>query len=122
AARRLTLALKTTQPLGIAAHFRREQLDGDTIAEQNVTRAIDRAHAAFAQQRFDLVLAVENRADKTGRIFLQHFAVFGTEAQVVVELIIAGWAVLHADASLQRSSKGQKRDPQGLASCETGHP
>ena len=63
-ARGLALALKTTQPLSVATHFRRQDFDGHTIAKQDVPRTIDRAHPAFAQHAFDLILAVEHGPDQ----------------------------------------------------------
>src|SRR5438309_8171501 len=95
-ARRLAFALKPAQPFSVAAHFRREHFDRDAIAEQNVPREIHGAHAAASQQGFNLILAVEDAADESLRIFLKHFAVFGTEAYVVVVLAIAGGTKLHA--------------------------
>src|SRR5882724_10244661 len=100
AAGRLTFALKAAQPFSVAAHFRRQQLNGDAIAEQNVPRAIDRAHSTFAQQSFDLVLAVELLADQRRRIFFQYLAIGGAEAQSVVIFSVAGRAVLHGGTSL----------------------
>src|SRR6185369_2403925 len=111
AARRLAFALKATEPLGIAAHFGREKFDGDAIAEQDVARAIDSAHAAFAEQVLDLVLAVEDATHERIRIFLEDLAVFRTKAEVIVVLVVAGRAELHACSSLQR--KCQKPDCEG---------
>src|ERR1051325_3164907 len=57
---RLTLAPEPSQPFGVRSNFRRKNFDGDTIAKQNMPRAIDCSHPAFAQQRFHLVLPVEH--------------------------------------------------------------
>src|ERR1700730_7591665 len=95
APRRLTFALKAAQPFGVAAHFRRQQLDGHAIAEQNVPRAIDRAHAAFAEKGFDLILAVQSTTDQRRRIFFQDFAVLPAEANTVIEFFVTERAVLH---------------------------
>ncbi len=92
ASRRLAFALKTTQPFRVAAHLWRQQLDRHAIAEQDVARAIDRAHPAFAQQGLDLILAVEHGADER----------LETKAQAIVKLFLADRAVLHAGISLQR--------------------
>src|SRR5436189_333570 len=41
ATRSLAFALKTPQPFSVAAHFGRQKFDGNAIAQQNVTCAID---------------------------------------------------------------------------------
>src|SRR5207302_4851797 len=95
APRRLAFALKPAQPFSVAAHFWRQHLNRDAIAEQDVPRAIYRAHATPTEQSVNLILSVENAADKRVRIFFQHLAVFGTEADIVVVLAIAGGTKLH---------------------------
>ena len=62
AARGLAFALKTAEPFSVTAHLWRQDFDRDAIAEQNVARAIDRTHTAFAQQGFDLILPIQNLA------------------------------------------------------------
>ena len=69
--RRLSFAPETSQPFGVVSHFRRQNFDGDAIAKQDVARTINRAHAAFAEQRLHLVLAVEHGVDDRGGIGLQ---------------------------------------------------
>ena len=64
APRRLALASKTAQPFGIVPHLRRQDLDGHAVAEQDVTRAVDGAHAAFAQHCLDLILAIKNSVNE----------------------------------------------------------
>src|SRR6185312_989136 len=59
AASGLALTTKTTQPLRIRTHFRRQNFYGDTIAEKNVAGSKDGPHAAFSEESFDVVLAVE---------------------------------------------------------------
>jgi formyltetrahydrofolate hydrolase len=88
AARRLAFALKAAQPFGVTAHFRRQDFDRNPVTEQNVTRAIDCAHAALPQQRFDLVLTVEGFAHERAGIFFQHLAVFRAETYAVVEFFV----------------------------------
>jgi len=95
ASRRLALALEAAQPFGIAAHLRRQDFNRDAIAEQNVPRAIDRAHPPFAQHAFDLILAVEHAADQGRRIFFQNFTVLRAKAHRVIEFFVADRAVLH---------------------------
>ena len=109
AARCLAFALKPAQPFGVAPHFRRQDFDRHAVAQQDMAGAIDGAHTAFAQHGFDLILAVEGRADQRRRILFQDFAVFRAEAYAVVEFFVAGRAVLHAEVSLQRS--GEKSVP-----------
>ena len=58
--RGLALALEAAQPFCVTAHFRWQDLNCNAIAQQNVPRAINRAHPAFAQHAFDLILAVEH--------------------------------------------------------------
>jgi hypothetical protein len=64
AARRLAFALKSPQPFGVAAHLWRQNFDGYPIAQQDMARSINRAHATLAEQVFDLILAIERFADK----------------------------------------------------------
>src|SRR5437899_1025509 len=97
ASRGLTFALKAAQPFRVAAHLRRQHFNCHAIAQQDVARAIHCAHAASPEQCFNLILTVENAADERLWIFLQHFAVFGTEAYVVVVLAITGGTKLHAE-------------------------
>jgi hypothetical protein len=84
----LPFPLKTAQPFGVAAHFRRQNFDRHAIAQQNVARAIDGAHTAFTQQRFDLVLAIEGFTDKRAGILFQDLAVLGTKTYGVVEFFV----------------------------------
>src|SRR5712692_4588129 len=102
APRRLAFALKTTQPFGVAAHLWRQDLDRDAVAQQDMARAIDGAHAAFAQHGLDLVLAIKRGADERRWIFFENFAVLRAKAQAVVKLFFADRAVLHSGISLQR--------------------
>src|SRR5205807_3191140 len=95
AARSLTFTLKATQPFSVAAHFRRQNFDGNAITEQDVTRTIDGAHSAFTQQGFDLILTVKRLADKRTRIFFEYLAIRRAEAHAVVEFFVADRAVLH---------------------------
>src|ERR1044072_5270973 len=101
-ARRLAFALKAAQPFGVAAHFRRQQLDCDPITQQNVPRAINGAHPTFSQNALNLVLAVEHSSDYRGGILFQNFSVVGTEANAIFEFLFAGQAKFHWRASLQR--------------------
>src|ERR1041385_1900410 len=94
-ARRLAFALEPPQPFGVAAHFRWQHLDRDAITEQDMARAIHRAHAATTEQCFDLILAIKHTTDERVGIFFQHLAVFGAEAYVVVVLVSAGGTKLH---------------------------
>src|SRR5437870_4484371 len=102
AAGRLSFALKAAQPFGVAAHLWREQLDRDSIAEQDVARFIDGAHTTLAQQGLDLVLAIQHCTNERSSIFFQNFAVLWTEAERVVKFVLADRAVLHQWISLQR--------------------
>src|SRR5215210_8896395 len=108
---RLALAPKTSQPLGVASDFGRKNFDRDAVAEQDVLGAIDGSHAAFAEQRFHLVLAVEHGVDDGSRIGLEDLAVNGTEGYAVVVFRFAGSAVFHS----QRRSLtcGELRDTEG---------
>src|SRR4051812_40747482 len=93
----LAFALKAAQPFGVAAHLRRQYLNRDPIAQQNVARAKNGAHAAFAQQSFDLILAVEDLADERAGILFQDFAVLWTEADAVVEFFVADGTEFHGE-------------------------
>ena len=61
ASRRLSFPAKPSQPFGVGAHFGWKNLDRDAITKEDVARAINRAHTALAQHRFDLILTVEHR-------------------------------------------------------------
>src|SRR5438445_2842133 len=108
--RRLPFALKAAQPFSVTPHLWRKHLDRDAIAQQDVARQINGAHTTFAQNGFDLVLAVQHLADERGRIFFQHLAVVRAKAYAVVEFFVAGRAVLHWEISLQRRAACQKPD------------
>src|ERR1043165_3866102 len=95
-ARCLTFTSEASQPLGIGSDFRRQNFDSDTVAEQDVAGTIDCAHAAFAEERPPLVLAVENGIDDRGRIGLEHLTVNRAEANAVVVFCFAGSAVFHS--------------------------
>ena len=62
-ARRLTFTTKATQPFGIVPHFRWQNFYRHPVAEENMAGAKDGAHAAFPQQRLNLVLAIKDGAD-----------------------------------------------------------
>ena len=68
AARGLAFTTKAAQPLRIVAHLRREDFDRHLIAEQDVARTIDRAHSAFADQRLDVILTVEDGINNVRRV------------------------------------------------------
>src|SRR6476661_6779670 len=95
-ARGLAFASEATQPFGVIAHFRGKHFDRDAIAEQDVARAIDGSHAAFAQERFHLVLAVEHGIDDRCGIGFEYFPVNRTEAHAVVIFCFAGRAVFYS--------------------------
>ncbi len=92
----LTFATESSQPLRIVSDFRGKDFDSHAIAEQDMSRAINRTHPAFAQQRFHLILPVEHRVDDGGGIGFQHLAVNRTEAHAVVVFGFAGGAVFHS--------------------------
>src|SRR5215208_1654578 len=102
----LAFTSEASQPLGVGSHFRRQYFDRDTVAEENVPRAIDCSHPAFAEQRFHLVLAVENGVDDGSRVGLEDLAINRTEANAVVVFRFAGSAVFHP--GLVYATKGTK--------------
>ncbi len=104
--RGLTFAPEASQPFRVCSDLRRKNFDSDAIAEQDVTRAINRSHSTFAQQRFHLVLAVEHGVDERSRVGLQHFAVNRTEAHAVVVFCLAERTVFHS--GLVYATKGTK--------------
>ena len=55
-ASRLPFAPEPSQPLRVVSNLRRQHFYCHAIAEQDVPRPVNCAHAAFAQQRFHLVL------------------------------------------------------------------
>src|SRR3569832_1477312 len=92
----LAFTSKSSEPLGVGPDFGRKDFDSDAIAEQDVARAIDCSHAAFAKQRFHLVLAVEHGVDDGSRIDLQNLAINRTEGYAIVVFCFAGSAVFHS--------------------------
>src|SRR6185503_9922437 len=104
-ARCLAFTSKASEPLGVGPDFGRKNFDGYAIAEQDVARAIDCPHAAFAEQRFHLILAVEHGVDDGSRIGLENLAINRTEGYAVVVFRFAGSAVFHSGrCSLPRGS------------------
>src|SRR3954463_7986079 len=73
-ARGLALALKALEPFRVAAHLGPQSFYNDLIAEQYVTRAVDRAHAALRDEALDLILAVDDAADHLLGRLLQDLA------------------------------------------------
>src|ERR1700755_3081581 len=93
--RGLALTSKASEPLGVGPDFGGENFDGDAIAGQDVARRIAATHAAFAEQRFHLILAVEHGVDDGSRIGLEDLAINRTEGYAVVVFCFAGSAVFH---------------------------
>src|SRR5688572_6987554 len=96
ATRRLTFTPESSQPFGVVSDLGRQHFDRDAIAEQDMARAINCSHAAFAEQRLHLVLPVEHGVDDRRWIGLQHLAINRTEADAVVVFRFAGSAVFHS--------------------------
>ena len=99
ASRRLPFAPEPSQPLRVVSNLRRQHFYCHAIAEQDVPRPVNCAHAAFAQQRFHLVLPVEHGIDDRRRIGLEDLSVYRTEAHAVVVFCVAGGAVFHSGLS-----------------------
>src|ERR1051326_460289 len=95
----LTFAPEASQPLGVSPDFGRKNFDSDAITEQDVTRAVNCAHTAFAEQRLHLVLAIEHGVDDGSRIRLEDLAIDCTEAYGVVVFCFAGGAIFHGQSS-----------------------
>ena len=55
---------KRSSDLRVARQVGAQHLDRDLLVDDLVARAVHDAHAAFAEQRLDLVAAVERRADE----------------------------------------------------------
>jgi hypothetical protein len=91
----LAFTSKATEPFGIVLHFARQNLYGNSIAKQDVTAKVNGAHAAFAEQGLDFVLAVEDSVDQRGRIVFQNFAVGRAKAHAVFEPGFTNCAVFH---------------------------
>ena len=102
---RLTFTPEPSQPFGVVPDLGRENLDGDAIAEQDVARAINRSHAAFAEQRLHLVLPVEHCIDDRRGVGLQDLAINRTEAHAIVVFCFAGSAVFHSGTGHKRRSR-----------------
>ena len=77
----LALALEAAQPFRVRAHFGAQHLDDDAVAQQDVARAMERAHAAARDEGLDLVLPVEHLADLERRRVFEHRAVIWTETR-----------------------------------------
>src|ERR1043166_8880811 len=93
----LAFATEAPQPLGVGAHFRRQDFYRDAIAQQDVPCQVNRTHPAFAKQRFNLILAIEDGANERGRIVFKYLAVGGTEADIILVFCFADSAVFHAE-------------------------
>ena len=95
ASRCLSFALKTLQPGSVAPHLRRQDFDCDLVAEQSVTRTINRAHPAFSNKLFYLVLPVQHAPDHLPVIALQHFAIARAEGLRAIVFCAAFRASVH---------------------------
>jgi hypothetical protein len=93
----LAFASKPSEPLGVATNFGRQNLYRYAIAEQDVAGEINCPHATLAQQRFDLVLAVEDGVHQGRGIIFQNFAVNWTETHAFIEFGLADRTMLHTD-------------------------
>jgi hypothetical protein len=96
----LTFAPEPAQPLGVIANFRRQNLDGYPVTQQNMPGAVDGSHTSLAQHCIDLILPVEDRTDERGEIFLQHLAIDGTKTDAIVVLSFANAAMFHRGVNL----------------------
>src|SRR2546421_5664512 len=85
AARGLALALEAAQPFRVRAHFGAQHLDDDAVAQQDVARTMERAHAAARDEGFDVVLPVEHLPDLEWRRVFEHRAVVRAEARRALE-------------------------------------
>ena len=56
--------MEPRQGFAVGGQIARHQLDGHALAEAELHRLIDRAHAAFANQARDAIRAFEHRADQ----------------------------------------------------------
>ena len=54
---------KAVGDLFLARHVGAQDFDGDLLVDDLVPREVDDSHAAFAENRLDLVAAVEGRSD-----------------------------------------------------------
>jgi hypothetical protein len=96
-ARGASLALEASEPFGVAAHLRPERFDHHTVAQKDVARTVDCAHAALRDEALDLVLAVEHLPDQIGFNLRKHLAVARAEAHGVFKSLMALRAAFHAE-------------------------
>src|SRR5688572_25825437 len=98
----LAFTPESSQPLGVVAHFGRQNFYGDAVPQQNMPRKINGPHAALAEQRFDLVLPIEDGAHQRFGILFQDFAARGAKAHTIIVFGIANGAVFHVDLIAKR--------------------
>src|SRR5262249_7125648 len=95
----LSLTPEATKPLGIVADLWRKNFYGDAVAEQYVTRAINRSHTTFAQHRIDLILPVENRPYQRRWVIFQDFSINWAKTYAVVVFSFTDLAMFHRGLS-----------------------
>jgi hypothetical protein len=96
-ARRARFAPQPLDGVLVARHLGPQDLDRDVVADEEVARAVDRAHPAAPEALLDRVLAVEDAADERVPALdrPQRHAVVRTEDPPVVELFVADGAAFH---------------------------
>ncbi len=75
---------ESATPPEVLAIVATEHLEGDDVAQEAMTRAINRPHPSFTEQRFDLVDLVEQRAN-------EDFGIRDERLTVVVTEVDVGW-------------------------------
>ena len=60
-----------------------------------MARFINRAHAAFAEHGFDVILAVEYGINQRGRVIFKDFAVRRAEAHTIIVFGFTNRTILH---------------------------
>jgi hypothetical protein len=83
ATRGLSFTLKAAEPFRVVAHFRREDFDGDAVAQKRVARSEDRSHPALCYESFYLVLTIKGLPDTALMVCVKRLAVARAKAHRV---------------------------------------
>src|SRR6185503_17490172 len=92
----LPFATKAAQPFRVVSHFRRQNLNGHSIAQQDVPSQVNCSHPTLTEEGFDLILTIKDSANERRRVVFQHLTVSGAEAHIVVIFSFADGAIFHA--------------------------
>jgi hypothetical protein len=120
--RRSRFPAKALQRCLIGSEMRMENLDGDRMVHMDMSRAVNPAHSTFAYLFFYAVLVIEDGPDEFIVVGLQHQreSVEWAEMQLVLELSLAGGALLHRpNSNAEDRSFGGAHPMMDLRLCQS---